>query len=477
MEAFVWNDSFLIGEALPDEEHRRLVALINRIISLEASGDLVSMEEVGRELSAYASTHFRHEEHLMAEVGCDARHIRAHRMAHLDFTRRVMQMQKGGNASIFLRFLCSGLVYHILGMDKTMARQFQLIREGHTPAEAFEQAEQKASFDPVAQSLLSALGDLYGVVLERNEALRLLNDRLETLVVERTMSLSRSNEALLEQNTALQELNQRLSETRQQLIQSETLASVGQLAAGVAHEINNPISFVLSNMSSLEQAVEGLIRLLDAYATASLDEVDASRLGALRESIDLDFLREDLPLLMRESKEGLGRVRRIVEDLRTFSRVDSGSQFDLADLVPNLDSALNLLEAEYPGRLKVCRDYAGLPPIECRIAQINQVFMSLLNNAAEAVGEKGGTLSVRAFAEDDQARIEFSDNGAGMSEEIRRRIFDPFFTTRPVGQGQGLGLSLAYGIMRQHGGQIEVESEPGHGSIFRLSLPLRQVPT
>lgn len=474
MDAFAWNDSFLTGEVQVDAEHRQLVSLINRVINFESAGDTRAVEGVAHELMTYADLHFRHEETLMLALGCDPRHVHSHRAVHLDFAHRIMQMQKGVDTVTLLRFLCSWLVYHILGTDQIMARQLRLIREGCAPAEAFELVQKETPRDPAATSLLTALGDLYGVVLERNEALKTLNDQLENLVIERTMALSRSNEALRQQNAELQELNLRLSETRQQLIQAERLASVGQLAAGVAHEINNPISFVQSNIGALDRGVEALFQLVEAYGSAGLaDPADQARLANLRQALELDYLRQDMPELFRESKDGMVRISRIVQDLRTFSQVDSANESKEVDLAFCLDSALNLLEAEFPGRLQIKREYAGLPLVECRVAQINQVFMAILNNAAQAVGEEGGILTVRTAVQKGWVWIEFIDTGVGMTEDVRKRIFDPFFTTRSVGSGMGLGLSVAYGIMQQHGGQIEVHSEPGQGCEIRLGLPLR----
>jgi len=272
----------------------------------------------------------------------------------------------------------------------------------------------------------------------------------------------------------IKETNARLEEAQNQLLQSEKMASIGQLAAGVAHEINNPIGFVSSNLGTLRRYVDAMFRLLGFYARLDLSQQPAAvgaQLTALRREVDMDFISEDLPQLLSESDDGLVRVKKIVQDLKDFSRVDQ-SDWQEADINAGLESTLNVVMNEVKYKAEVRKDYGELPAVRCLAAQLNQVFMNLIVNAAHAIAERGViTLSTRAIG--DAVRISVRDTGEGMSEELRRRIFEPFFTTKPVGKGTGLGLSLSFSIVQKHGGRIEVESEPGQGSCFHVWIPVQ----
>ena len=271
----------------------------------------------------------------------------------------------------------------------------------------------------------------------------------------------------------LTELNHKLEETQNQLLQSEKMASIGQLAAGVAHEINNPVGFVNSNLGSLRNEVNDLLRVIDAYAAADpiLAEHPAlmDAINAARDTADLAYLREDVGTLIDESLDGLQRVRRIVQDLKDFSRVDS-SEWALASLEAGLDSTLNIVRNEIKYKAEVRKEYAGIPEVECIAAQVNQVFLNLLVNAAHAIDERG-TITLRTGCDAREVWVEVEDSGKGIAPEVLQRIFEPFFTTKPIGQGTGLGLSLAYSIAQRHGGRIEASSQVGSGSKFRLLLP------
>ncbi len=291
------------------------------------------------------------------------------------------------------------------------------------------------------------------------------------------ISQRKHNERELQKSyAALQELNQKLAEAQSQMLQAEKLASIGQLAAGVAHEINNPIGFVSSNLSTLQDYLAGLFRLLDAYTAAEpllTGCRDAlARVDQIKGDIDLPFLRQDAEALLQESVDGVQRVKKIVQDLRDFSHVDSEG-WQWMDVRQGLDSALNMLGGAFLGNATVVKEYGEVPEIECQPSLLNQVFMNLLLNAAQAV-EGAGTISVRAGATENQVWVEIADTGKGIPPENLDRIFEPFFTTQPVGTGTGLGLSLVYGIVRKHNGRINVASEPGKGTAFRVCLPLRQ---
>ena len=254
-----------------------------------------------------------------------------------------------------------------------------------------------------------------------------------------------------------------LAASQHQLLQAEKLASVGQLAAGVAHEINNPLGFVSSNLNSLRTYSDALVQLLESCRAGKAGPEDFAR-------ADFDFIRDDLQDLLRESSEGLERVKRIVADLKDFARVDQ-AQWQEADLNASIESTLNVLGHELrPFRVE--RRYGELPPVHCMASQINQVLMNLVRNAAQASPE-GACITLRSGCDDREAWVEIEDQGCGMDAATQARLFEPFYTTRPVGQGTGLGLAVAYDIIHRHGGRIQVRSAPGQGSAFRLVLPLR----
>lgn len=266
----------------------------------------------------------------------------------------------------------------------------------------------------------------------------------------------------------------RVERTQGQLLQSEKMAAVGQLAAGVAHEINNPVGFVSSNLGSLGLYVNRLFDLLAAYEELeqALPADHPARIGVTRarETAEIDYLRQDIPDLLRESEEGLTRVKRIVNDLKNFSRNDEGEWQD-ADLNGGLESTLNVVWNELKYKAHVVRELGDLPPVRCIPAQINQVFMNLLVNAAQAI-EGSGTITLRSGTSDANAWVEIADTGKGMTPEVMERIFEPFYTTKPIGKGTGLGLSISADIMKRHHGSLTVRSQIGEGSCFRLALPL-----
>ncbi|RON16923.1 ATP-binding protein [Pseudomonas frederiksbergensis] len=305
---------------------------------------------------------------------------------------------------------------------------------------------------------------------EMTERASIQLSHLEHLVDQRTDQFKQASEALQ------REIDER-KQLESQLVQSEKLASLGQLAAGVAHEINNPIGFISSNLGALDGYFKQLQEMLDAYreaenAIGSSEVID--RLGQLRERVELDFLREDIPLLIKESKEGIGRVGQIVKDLKDFSRVDSNQEWQWTNLQQGIESTLNIVANELKYKADVVKEFQKLPDIECLPSQINQVIMNLIVNASQAMGPERGTITLRTGLEGETVSIEVADTGIGIEPDNLQKIFDPFYTTKPVGQGTGLGLSLSYGIVKKHQGDISVRSEVGVGSTFRVELPVRQ---
>lgn len=287
----------------------------------------------------------------------------------------------------------------------------------------------------------------------------------------------RAELALWEERDRLQALNEKLQEAQSQLLQADKMASIGQLAAGVAHEINNPMAFIGSNLGSLRDCIPDLLDVVAAYEQfvdpilVAFPENQAA-VSRAKEAADLAYLRDDLPQLLDETRDGVTRVRKIVQDLKEFSHVGV-AEWHPADLHSGLDSTLNLVWNELKYKAQVVKEYGQLPPVECVLSQVNQVFMNLLVNAAHAIEEKG-TITIRSDVQDGMAWVEIEDTGSGISPEHMKRIFEPFFTTKPVGKGTGLGLSLCYGIAKKHGGRIEVSSEVGRGSAFRVWLPIRR---
>ncbi|WP_394782036.1 ATP-binding protein [Undibacterium sp.] len=347
-----------------------------------------------------------------------------------------------------------------------------------------------------AAPLYNSKGEIVGAIeslediTERREAengLRQAHDNLDNLVKKRTAQLAadiKQRETveleLIRRNTELTELNAKLSKAQEQLLQSEKLASIGQLAAGVAHEINNPVGYIFSNFGTLENYLELLFQMLGAYEESeqyiSSSDV-AEKLKNIRGQIELDFLKEDIPVLMQQSKEGIARVRKIVQDLKDFSRIDNNQEWQWANLHQGIDSTLNIVNNEIKYKADVIKDYGAIPDIECLPSQINQVIMNLVVNASHAIGSERGKIGIRTWVENEMVSLEVSDTGCGISKELVSRIFDPFFTTKPVGKGTGLGLSLSYGIVKRHNGQILVSSEPGKGSIFTIVLPISHIET
>ncbi len=282
-----------------------------------------------------------------------------------------------------------------------------------------------------------------------------------------------AQETLLERFEQLQATHRQLAETQDQLLQSDKMASIGQLAAGVAHEINNPVGFVSANLNSLRQYVQSLLGLVDAYAAASADPASPSaalQLAQQQASVELDYLKDDLPQLLDESADGLARVKKIVQDLKDFSRVDQ-ADWQQADLNAGLQSTLNVVRHEVKYKAEVRLQLAPLPPVLCLAGQLNQVFMNLIVNASQAITERG-VITLSSGVVGRWAWVQVDDSGSGMSEAVQRRIFEPFYTTKAVGKGTGLGLSLSFSIVQRHGGQIQLRSVPGSGSAFRVWVPI-----
>ena len=329
-------------------------------------------------------------------------------------------------------------------------------------------------FSIISVCLLVLLGrwllHSYQVINRVNEDLRAANEGLEQRVEERTLEFRQASHALQV------EIDER-KQLESQLIGAEKLASLGQMAAGIAHEINNPIGFISSNLGTLAVYFAKLQALLEAYRAAECQlgspEVVLS-LNALKTRLDLAFVETEIPLLIQESRDGVARAAQIIKDLKEFSRADPNPQWQWASLQRGIDSTLNIATNAVKYKADIVTHYQPLPDIECLPAQLNQVIMNLLVNAAQAIGPERGTITLRNGVQGDSVWLEISDTGAGIAPEVLPKIFDPFFTTKPVGQGTGLGLSLSYGIVQKHRGTISVRSLEGVGTTFRVELPIQQ---
>ena len=273
----------------------------------------------------------------------------------------------------------------------------------------------------------------------------------------------------------------KLEETFQQLLQSEKMASIGQLAAGVAHEVNNPIGFIYSNIASLQDYIRDLTHLIGLYRNLLSTETqseDAQRQSLIteitdfQEQIDIDFLLQDMPDLMRDTRDGTERVKTIVMNLKHFSRMND-DQMALANINEGIEATLKIVWNELKYKTTVHKQLGDIPVTLCNLNQLNQVFTNLLVNAAHAIEEKGD-INIETLMDKENIIIRISDNGKGIKPEHLNKLFEPFFTTKPVGQGTGLGLYLSYEIMQKHNGSIEVDSEPGKGTTFTLTLPIKQ---
>ena len=327
-------------------------------------------------------------------------------------------------------------------------------------------AAEVGRFDQGDVDLLTAVASHVALAIDRAESFQTIEDlsrSLEDKVRVRTEQLRTTNEEL---RSAYRDLQA----TQLQLIQREKMASVGQLVAGVAHELNNPIGFISSNVTTLADFVQRLRAMLESYQEAALPDADRSRIDARRQELKVDYALKYLDAMIAGIREGADRTRKIVGDLRVFART-SDDVWQPVDLHEELDSSLTLLNHLLKDRVTVVRKYGSLGPVECVRSQIDQVFLNVLANAAQAIPGPG-TITIETRREGPMAVIDIADTGPGMAPETIRRVFDPFFTTKPVGEGTGLGLSISYEIVTKHGGEIRAQSPSAGGAVFTIRLPV-----
>lgn len=310
----------------------------------------------------------------------------------------------------------------------------------------------------------------------QNEALRTQSEKLRYAhdeIREQNVTLEHKGDEIASKNKALrdslkktEETLSQLKEMQDQLVSSEKLASIGQLTAGIAHEINNPINFVANNVLPLKDDIEDLIQAFSEMKKHTTEKI----IDEIEEDYDVTFVIQEIVDLLNGIEEGANRTTQIVMDLKTFARMDS-TQFKEANLEEGIDTSLTLLNNKLKDRVEIHKDYSDIPPVVCNESKINQVFMNILNNAEQAIkGE--GHLTIKTWSDTKMVYIKISDDGSGMDKETINKIFDPFFTTKPVGLGTGLGMSISFGIIQDHAGDIKVESELGEGTSFIISLPI-----
>ncbi len=292
-----------------------------------------------------------------------------------------------------------------------------------------------------------------------------------------------AEDKLCESHEKLRRALSELEEHKDRIVQSEKMASIGQLAAGVAHEINNPIGFVTSNLGTLSEYMDTLKAMLLLHEQrAALPPGDQAeredllaKIARIREDEDLAFILSDLDNVMEETMEGLVRVSEIVQNLKSFARKDR-SGHSRHDVNAGIEAMVKVVWNELKYRCRVDLNLGDIPPVLGHGGKINQVLMNMMVNAAHAMPPEGGVLTVTTEQDDEWVVIRVTDNGCGMNDEVLSRIFDPFFTTKEVGSGTGLGLSISHGIIQDHGGHIDVDSTPGLGTTFRITLPIGEDP-
>lgn len=316
------------------------------------------------------------------------------------------------------------------------------------------------------------------ILLDNERLIREQNTALEIKVKERTKDLTNANESL---KSALQHLK----DTQSQLVQAEKMASLGQLTAGVAHEINNPINFVTSNVAPLRRDIDMIWEAIHEFEQLALDTVlskeeKAERITKYKQDLDFDYVKTEVEYLLKGMHEGASRTAEIVKGLRVFSRVDEDT-LKSADINEGLESTMVILNSLVKDKVKVIKSYGEIPFVECYAGKLNQVFLNIITNAVYAIDKKyenniGGELRIETSLADDDNSIEIkiSDNGIGIPDHVKEKIFEPFFTTKDVGEGTGLGMSIAYNTINKHNGKIWVESVLGKGSTFHIIIPIKQ---
>ena len=315
---------------------------------------------------------------------------------------------------------------------------------------------------------------------EKASLIQKQNIVLEQKVMERTSQLKKINFKLEDKNKEIELAYSELKNTQSQLVNAEKMSSLGQLTAGIAHEINNPINFVSSNINPLKRDVDDVISIFEEtekLAKKSLPEEEFQKIQALKNDLDYDYIKDEINQLLDGMRDGANRTVEIIKGLKLFSRVDE-TDLKKVNLEDGLSSTLVLLNSSIKHHLKVTTKFSNIPNVECFGGKMNQVFMNILSNAVQAIistGREDGEIVVTTTSDNEKVKISISDNGPGMTEEVKVKLFEPFFTTKPVGEGTGLGLSIVYKIVERLNGNIEVNSVIDEGTEFIITLPITNV--
>jgi len=474
MALFQWSDRFDTGIDEIDRQHRQLMALFNELDEACASGgERRALLGLLDDLVDHARDHSSTEEALMSALDLDSAEYQYHQAEHQAFLDKVLAAQATAWADPsapgdhLLGALLHEFSEHMLDTDQRMG---QLLRDmgATTPT--------KQGVDAPSDLLIHALRNSEQRAARMEQALRTAKQRLESVVQEYTQGLEETHQLLQQrgrsQGGAFNDSQQ--APPQPTLTQSDEMADIGQFLAGIAHEISNPLGYISSNLTSLGGYVKDLFLLLDAYveleATLPPECKQRHALDRLKGQINLSFLRDDMVSLVRESLEGTTRANQVLQDLRNFSHIDHQEHAPF-DLEAGLDTTLNLVRNALKDKVEVIKDYAGLEPVPRIGTEINQVFLNLLMNAAQAIDRQGMIWVRTGRADANRVWVEVEDSGCGISPAVLARIFDPFFTTKPSSQGTGLGLCISNNIVKKYGGEIEVHSEAGGGSRFRVWLP------
>lgn len=401
----------------------------------------------------------------MSRVDAEARYITRSEEIYDDvFIARNVKGREGEE-----KFSSMGIPKSMLIMRVRIGEEIAgfLIFDNMNQEDAFEERDIEL-LKNLREHILSAF--IKARILE--EKTNLLNEvqiKNEKIVLQ-SREIEGQRDDLKEVNDQLGSALKGLKDAQSQLVHSEKMASLGKMVAGIAHEINNPLSFIYNNLDHVEAYIRRRDRIIAEYEK-TIRKKDAAAFKKIKEKYEYGFITRDSMDIISAFKTGSERIKRIVEDLRTFSRLDE-SDLKKVDLHKGLDSSLVLLRNQYKNRIEIIREYLPVDEVECFPGQINQVFMNVLANAIQAIPDRG-KIFIRTEQVDGQVRVRIRDTGVGIPADVRKKIFDPFFTTKDVGEGTGLGLSISYGIVRNHDGALLVESEPGKGSEFVIELPVR----
>jgi signal transduction histidine kinase len=386
---------------------------------------------------------------------------------------RNILVQTGASVLIFLCVIILTMFFVIQNVTEPLRKLVLTIRkrEGRT--------EHPSDLRILTETYASMVDDL-----ERSfQTISELNEGLEETVKQRTLQLTKANDELYQRQEKLKKSNanlvealRRLQETQEQLIQKEKLAAMGQLVAGVAHELNNTVNFISGALPSLQRSLDEVKKVLASYEEVEKDEESNGldgvfeKVRAIKEQLSYDSLFFVIDQLMENIEEGTRRTTSIIRDLKVFSREDVEKVIPV-DLHTVIESTINYIDKELINNIDVYREYGALPFVHCLPGRIGQVFLNIMNNAVQAM-DGAGQLSIKTMYRDEHVYINFSDTGCGIHPNDLPNIFDPFFTNKEVGKGTGLGLGISYTIIRQHGGDIKVRSDVGNGSVFKIILPI-----